>query len=121
MIATSRGAAGPFARAGRTTATALTLAGLLAALTGCAGGNATSSLAAPASTSASTAAAPAPATPAAATPAPATPAATQHLTATQINEKCWMSTEKYKAGDIDKRMKLVDKCVEEMTRAQGGV
>jgi hypothetical protein len=32
-----------------------------------------------------------------------------------------MSTEKYKAGDIDKRMKLVDKCVDEMTRAQGGV
>ncbi len=32
-----------------------------------------------------------------------------------------MRTEKFKAGDIDKRIKLVDKCVAEMTKAQGGV
>jgi len=115
MIAISRVAARPIARAGRTIATALGLAGLLAALTGCAAGNATSSLAAPAAASTPSASAP-PAT-ASAAAAPATP---QHLTDTQINEKCWMSTEKFKASDIDKRMKLVDKCVDDMKRAQGG-
>jgi hypothetical protein len=109
MIATSRRAARPIARAGRKLATALGLVGMLAALTACAASNATSSLAAPASASASSAPS---AAPAAAPP--------QHLTATEINERCWMGTEKYKADDIDKRMKLVDKCVDDMKRAQGG-
>jgi hypothetical protein len=114
MTAISRVAARPIARAGRNIAAALGLAGLLAAVAGCAAGNATSSLATPASASASSASSPsAPASAA----APATP---QHLTDTQINEKCWMSTEKFKADDIDKRMKLVDKCVDDMKRAQGG-
>ncbi|HEY1542036.1 MAG TPA: hypothetical protein VGG01_06475 [Xanthobacteraceae bacterium] len=111
MIATSRLAARPIARTGRKIATALGLVGMLAALTACAAGNATSSLTAPASAAA------APATATAATAATAPP---QHLTSTQINERCWMGTEKYKADDIDKRMKLVDKCVDEMKRAQGG-
>jgi hypothetical protein len=110
MIATSRRAARPIARAGRKLATALGLVGMLAALTACAAGNARSSLAAPASASASSA-------PSA---APAAAAPPQHLTSTEINERCWMGTEKYKADDIDKRMKLVDKCVDEMKRAQGG-
>jgi hypothetical protein len=111
MIAIPRVAARRIARTGRQIATALTLAGVFAVLTACAAGSATSSLAAPAT--ASTPAAPS-ATATAAAPA-------KHLTTTEINERCWMSTEKYKAGDIDKRMKLVDKCVDEMTRAQGGV
>jgi hypothetical protein len=115
MIATASVAARPVARMTAKIATALGLAGLFAALTACAGGNATSGLA-PA-TAASAAPASAPPTTATA----AAPAAPQHLTATQINEKCWMSTEKFKADDIDKRMKLVDKCVDDMKRAQGGV
>jgi hypothetical protein len=111
MIAIPRVAARRIARTGRQIATALTLAGVLAVLTACAAGSATSSLAAPATAS----------TPAAPSATAAAPAPAKHLTATEINERCWMSTEKYKAGDIDKRMKLVDKCVDEMTRAQGGV
>ena len=103
-------------------ATGLALAALLAALGACAGGNATSSLAGPATASAATA--PATAAPAPAAPAPAAPAtadaAPQHLTKTEINEKCWMRTEKFKADNLDKRMKMVDQCVDEMTRAQGG-
>ncbi|HLH92695.1 MAG TPA: hypothetical protein VKX28_30075 [Xanthobacteraceae bacterium] len=102
-------------------ATGLALVALLAALGACAGGNATSSLAGPATASASTA--PATATPAPAAPAPAATADAppQHLTKTEINEKCWMRTEKFKADNLDKRMKMVDQCVDEMTRAQGGV
>ena len=103
MIATSRVAVRPIVRAGRI-ATALGLAGMLAVLTGCAAGNARSSLAGPASASSSS----------------ATAAAPQHLTSTEINERCWMGTEKYHADDIDKRMKQVDKCVDDMKRAQGG-
>ncbi len=121
MIRASRvtGSASP---ADRTIVIGLALAVLLAALGGCAAGNATSSLATPATASATpstTTAATAPTQPAAAAPAPAAPP--QHLTATEINEKCWMRTEKFKSDNLDKRMKLVDKCVEEMTRAQGGV
>ena len=112
MIAIPRVAARSIARTGRQIATVLTFTGLLAALTACAAGSATSNLSAPAT--ASSPAAPS-ATASAAAPAPA-----KHLTETEINERCWMSTEKYKAGDIDKRMKLVDKCVDDMKRAQGG-
>ena len=102
-------------------ATGLALTALLAALGACAGGNATSSLAGP--TTASAANAPATAAPAPAAPAPAATAdaPAQHLTKTEINEKCWMRTEKFKADNLDKRMKMVDQCVDEMTRAQGGV
>jgi hypothetical protein len=121
MIATSRVAARPVARAGRQIATALGLAGLLAVLTACAAGNATSGLATSATTPASPASAPPASAPPATASAAAAPATPEHLTATQINEKCWMRTEKFKADDIDKRMKLVDKCVDEMKRAQGGV
>ena len=110
MIAIPRVAARSIARTGRQIATILTLAGLLAALTACAAGSATSNLAAPATASS-------PAAPSA-TASAAAPA--KHLTETEINERCWMGTEKYKAGDIDKRMKLVDKCVDDMKRAQGG-
>jgi len=120
MIAISRVAARPIARAGRNIATALGLVGLLAALTACAGGNATSSLApAPTAPASAPPASPPPAT-ASAPAAPAEPAPAKHLTATEINEKCWMGTEKYHADNIDRRMKLVDKCVADMKRAQGG-
>ena len=111
-------------------ATGLALAALFAGLGACAANNVTSSLATPATASTATAApdqpAPATAAPAPAQPAPAATAAApaappQHLTKTEINEKCWMRTEKFKADSLDKRMKLVDKCVDEMTRAQGGV
>jgi hypothetical protein len=100
--------------AARKITVSLSLLALLPVLAACAGGNATSNLAPSAASPAPTSAAAAPA-PAA---APAEPA--QHLTSTEINEKCWMRTEKFKADDLDKRMKLVNKCVDEMTRAQGG-
>ncbi len=44
----------------------------------------------------------------------------ERLTATQINEKCWMKYEASRA-DLDKRMKLVEKCVDERTKAQQGM
>jgi hypothetical protein len=114
MTRASRVAAGS---TGRQIVTGLALATLLATLGACAAGNANSNLTTPASTSTSAAAAPAaPAQTAAA--APAEPP--RHLTATEINEKCWMRTEKFKADDIDKRMKLVNTCVAEMTKAQDG-
>jgi hypothetical protein len=91
----------------------LCLFGLLAALAGCAGDSATTSLA-PAAAAPATASAPA----AASAAQPTKPA---RLTATQINEKCWMSAEVNKVADLDKRMKLVDKCVAEKTKEQQGM
>src|ERR1700687_557873 len=79
----------------------LSVLGLLAALSACAESNSTANLA-------TTAAAPA--------TAPA--AAPKRLTATEINEKCWMSTETNKVADLDKRAKVVEKCVAEKTKAQ---
>jgi len=118
MMTTSRAAAAP---AGRKIVAGLCIAALLPALAACAAGNATSNLATPATASTSTAATTTPATTTAAAPAAAPAAPPQHLTQTEINEKCWMRTEKFKADNLDKRIKVVDKCVEEMTRAQGGV
>jgi hypothetical protein len=129
MLAISRVAAGPRVGPARKIATGLALAALLATLGACAAGTATSGLATPATAStaaavpnqpASPTAAPAPAQPAPSATAAAPAAPPQHLTKTEINEKCWMRTEKFKADKLDKRMKLVDQCVDEMTRAQGG-
>lgn len=48
-------------------------------------------------------------------------AAAQSLTPEQINAECWMSVESNKkVRDIDQRLKLVDKCVEERTRGRQG-
>ena len=83
---------------------------LAAALAGCAVGNTATSVA--------PAAAPAtPPTPAAeeAKPAP------QRLTSTEINEACWMDPAINKIPDLDRRMKLVDKCVDQKIKAQGGL
>jgi hypothetical protein len=104
----SRDAAGA-CYAGRKIVPALCLAALLATLAACAAGTSTDSLATP------TAATTAPA----ATPATAPKPAPRQLTATEINEKCWMSTETNKVADLDKRAKLVEKCVAEKTKAQG--
>jgi len=82
--------------------------GVLALLAGCAGDSATTSLAPNASAAPVAAAAPA-----------AQPAKPQRLTATQINEKCWMSAEANKVADLDKRMRVVDKCIAEKTKEQG--
>jgi hypothetical protein len=90
----------------------LSMLGLLAALSACAESNSAANLA---TTAAALAAAPAAAPVAAPKPAP------KRLTATEINEKCWMSTEANKAGDLDKKAKLVDKCVAEKTKAQQGM
>jgi hypothetical protein len=106
----SRDAAGTIF-AGRKIFPALCLAGLLATLAACAAGTSTGSLATPTAATAAPAAAPA----AAPKPAP------KQLTATEINEQCWMSTEANKAGDLDKKAKLVDKCVAEKTKAQQGM
>jgi len=82
----------------------LFLFGLLALLAACAEGSM-------ATTSAVTTAA--------AVAEPAKPARAQ-LSATQINEQCWMKYEASRA-DLDKRMKLVEKCVDEKTKAQQGM
>ena len=82
--------------------------GVLALLAGCAGDSATTSLAPNASAAPVAAAAPA-----------AQPSKPQRLTATQINEKCWMSAEANKVADLDKRMRVVDKCIAEKTKEQG--
>jgi hypothetical protein len=110
-------------RVGRNVAGGACVLGLLAALGGCADGTATTSLI-PTSTATAVAPAeaPAPASPAAAAPAPTDkPAkAPERLTRTQINEQCWLAPEINKIRDLDQRMKLVDKCVDQKTEAQGG-
>jgi hypothetical protein len=52
-------------------------------------------------------------------PAPAAEPAPQRLTATQISEQCWMKNEANK-GDIDQRMKIVNKCIDAKTKEQQG-
>jgi hypothetical protein len=80
---------------------------LAAALAGCAVGNTATSVA--------PAAAPPAAAAEQANPAP------QRLTSTEINEQCWMDPAINKIPDLDKRMKLVDKCVDQKIKAQGGL
>jgi 3-oxoacyl-ACP reductase-like protein len=99
-------------------------------LAACAGGISVPNLA-PGATAEPTSATPATATAApaaAATPAPAAqpakpppPPPPQKLTATEINEACWMDAAINKVPDLDKRLKLVDKCVDQKTKAQGGL
>jgi hypothetical protein len=93
--------------AGRKAVSNFCLLGLLAMLTACADGGATS-------TPTSTPWSPAPA----AAPAAAAP---QRLTSTEINEQCWMDPAINKVPDLDKRAKLVDKCVDQKTKAQQGM
>ena len=81
-----------------------------ASLAGCAVGNTATSVA----PAAAPAASPAP-SPEEAKPAP------QRLTSTEINEACWMDPAINKVPDLDKRMKLVDKCVDQKIKAQGGL
>jgi hypothetical protein len=52
-------------------------------------------------------------------PAPAAAPAPQRLTATQISEQCWMKNEANK-GDIDQRMKVVNRCIDAKTKEQAG-
>lgn len=55
----------------------------------------------------------------AASPAPIEAAATTYLTPQEINGECWMQVENNRAvRDIDARLKLVEKCVAEKTKAQ---
>ncbi len=81
-------------------ASRLFLLGMLAALAACAADSTATPLA------------PAPAA------EPAKPAP-QRLTARQISEQCWMKNEATK-GDIDKRMKIVSKCIDDKTKEQQG-
>ena len=117
------------ARAEAGPARALAAALLLGLLSACADAN-MGSLISPAATPAAqsdTTAAAAPASlaaPARAAPAgrsaqgAAIPQATpQSLTPEQINAECWMSVEG-KARDLDQRLKLVGKCVEERNKAK---
>jgi hypothetical protein len=51
--------------------------------------------------------------------APVPQATPQSLTPEQINAECWMTVEgNKKVRDIDQRLKLVDKCVEERTKGR---
>jgi len=113
----------------RTRAARLLACALLSTLAACAQGISTTNVA-PTATAAPTppaapAAAPAPAAPAPAAAAPAgapeKPEPPPKLTATEINEKCWMDPAINKIPDLDKRLKLVDKCVDQKTKAQGGL
>lgn len=91
------------ATAGRRIAPALLLLGALLTLAACAGGTAATSP-----------------TPAAA-PVAEAPKPAQRLSSTEINEQCWMKTETNRVADLDKRMKLVEKCIDEKTKAQQGM
>ena len=122
----SRDTANAIPSARRTLAARLLLFALLATLAGCAAGPSTANVAptAAAEPAAAAPAAAAPAPPAAARaakpPPPPPPAPPEKLTATEINEKCWMDPAINKVPDLDKRLKLVDKCVDQKTKAQGG-
>ena len=83
--------------AGQKIAACLFLLGMLTALSGCAADSTATPLA----------------------PAPVAEPAPQRLTATQINEQCWMENEANK-GDIDRRMKIVNKCIDAKTKEQQG-
>jgi hypothetical protein len=114
-------------RVGRNVAGTACALGLLAALGGTLGGcaegtSATSLIPSATATAVAPAEAPAPAAPAAAAPTAADkPAkAPEHLTRAQINEQCWLAPEINKIRDLDQRMKLVDKCVDQKSKAQGG-
>jgi hypothetical protein len=61
------------------------------------------------------------ATPAAPGAQPAKAEPPKKLTATEINGECWMDPAINKIRDLDHRLKLVDKCVEQKTKAQGGL
>ena len=92
----------------RTLASVFGVLGLMTALAGCAGDALTSLMPA----TAAPAAAPAAAAPVATAPAPAPaaqPAKPTRLTATQINEKCWMSAEVNKIADLESREVLLAK------------
>jgi len=107
----------------RNSISSLCLIGVLATLGACAAGTSAEGPHATAGTTSSTAAT----TTTVAGPSTTTTAAAateaaprERLTATQINEKCWMRTETNRVSDLDKRMKIVDKCVADLTKAQGG-
>ncbi len=105
-------AAKPIRAGGRRLPARLCALALVATLAGCAAGNTASSIAATSS--------PPPAAPAAAA-AQETKPAPQRLSSTEINEQCWMDPAINKVPDLDKRAKLVDKCVEQKIKAQGGL
>jgi hypothetical protein len=92
-----RNRTGAIAMAGQKIASNLFLLGLLAGLSACAADSTATPLG----------------------PAPAVEAAPQRLTATQISEQCWMKNEANK-GDIDQRMKIVNKCIDAKTKEQQG-
>jgi len=89
---------------------------VVAALAGCADGNVMGQL-----TPAGGAAAPPPAAAHAAAPAavPPAPKQTMQEAMQQARAECWMKTEGDKtARDIDRRVKLVEKCVDDKMKAQ---
>ena len=123
VMTVPRDTANAIPSASRTLAARLLACALLSTLAACAGGPSITNLA-PGASAEPTAASATPATAAGAPaqpakPAPPPPAA--KLTATEINEKCWMDPAINKVPDLDKRLKLVDKCVDEKTKAQGGL
>jgi hypothetical protein len=108
----------------------LFLPALLAACAGSEVGSMLSPASAPSAQTDAPATAPAPAAPAApavaaraapagrsAQGAPVPQATSQSLTPEQINGECWLSIESNKkVRDLDQRLKLVNKCVEERTK-----
>jgi hypothetical protein len=106
---------------GRKAVFALGIVGLLTTLGACAGENVGGSAAASAAPAAAPAAAApaAPPAPASTTAAAAPKPAPSVLTATEINEQCWMTSEVNKMKDLDAKARYVDKCVAEKMKAQG--
>jgi hypothetical protein len=129
----SRASANAMPLVWRTVAARLPVCVLLLTLGACAGGISVPNLtspgasaeptpAAPATAAASApAAAPGPAAQPAKPAKPEPPPPPQKLTATEINEACWMDPAINKVPDLDKRLKLVDKCVDQKAKAQGGL
>lgn len=105
---------------GRALAARMFVCAMLSTLAACAGDSITS-LALPTAAAPTNTAAPANAAAAAPAAQPVKPEPPKKLTATEINEECWMDPAINKIRDLDQRLKLVDKCVDQKTKAQGGL
>jgi len=98
--------------------TRILLAIILAPLAGCAGGNSSADLAPAAPAQGQPAAAPAPAQ--SAPPRSAQVTGPVVRTPEKIKADCWMRYEEdKKVKNIDQRLALVEKCIDEASRAQG--
>ena len=97
-------------RVGQTLAGRMFVGGLLSTLAACAAGDPATTLGPSAAATAAAPGAP-----------PAKPEPPKKLTATEINAECWMDPAINNVRDLDHRLKLVEKCIDQKTKAQGGL